>query len=360
MTCPCRASSCLAWLAFVAPIHAATGPEATPKRLQLQINGLKPALESAVLSGLTLQQYRDRSVSDAQLRRLLSLGEAEIRATLEAWGYYDGKVSSHMEDAPEGRYRAWFDVAPGTPILVKSSEVSVSGDAAQVPAVASALKAFVPKCGRTLRSHPVRVEQGSHRHGAHRPRIPRRPTHHTPRRGDYRHSLGAHRAQMGQRSALYLRSHHFHGRPVFRGIPPAVSPVEARRGLLERRRARPATSPGRCRLLRNRHRHAAPGKSRGACRSDRGVAVGRQARHLQRGAVCQRDGAWACSSAYGAADSTRGPKGHAELDFAQRLQSLELELSHAPARGRAARARLRRHLQRRNHRSQACRRPRKS
>ncbi len=137
----------LAWLAFVAPIHAATEPEPTPKRFQLQINGLKPALESAVLSGLTLQQYRDRSVSDAQLRRLLSLGEAEIRATLEAWGYYDGKVSSHMEDAPEGRYRAWFDVAPGTPILVKSREVSVSGDAAQVPAVASALKAFVPKLG---------------------------------------------------------------------------------------------------------------------------------------------------------------------------------------------------------------------
>ena len=137
----------LAWLAFVAPLHAATEPAPTPKGLELQINGLKPALESAVLSGLTLQQYRDRSVSDAQLRRLLSLGETEIRATLEAWGYYDGKVSGHMERAPEGRYRAWFDVTPGEPVLVTASEVSVSGDAAQVPAVASALEAFVPKLG---------------------------------------------------------------------------------------------------------------------------------------------------------------------------------------------------------------------
>jgi translocation and assembly module TamA len=137
----------LAWLALVAPLHAATEPEPPPKGLELQINGLKPALESAALSGLTLQQYRDRSVSNAQLRRLLSLGETEIRATLEAWGYYDCKISGHMEETPEGRLRAWFDVTPGDPILVRSSEVSVSGDAAQVPAVASALQAFMPKLG---------------------------------------------------------------------------------------------------------------------------------------------------------------------------------------------------------------------
>ena len=137
----------LVGLAFAAPLHAATQPEPPPKGVELQINGLKQALESAVLSGLTLQQYRDRSVSDAQLRRLLSLGETEIRATLEAWGYYDGKVSGHMEETPEGRDRAWFDVTPGEPILVKASEVSVSGDAARVPAVASALEAFVPKLG---------------------------------------------------------------------------------------------------------------------------------------------------------------------------------------------------------------------
>jgi len=137
----------LAWLALVAPLHAATEPDPPPKGLELKINGLKPALESAVLSGLTLQQYRDRSVSEAQLRRLLSLGETEIRGTLEAWGYYDGKVSGQMDQSPEGHNRAWFDVTPGEPILVRTSEVSVSGDAARVLAVASALEAFVPKLG---------------------------------------------------------------------------------------------------------------------------------------------------------------------------------------------------------------------
>ena len=134
-------------LALSAPLQAATEPVPPAGDLEFTIDGLKPALESAVRSGLTLQQYRDRSVSEAQLRRLLSLGEGEIRGTLEAWGYYDGKVESGMEQAASGDFRAWFRVEPGDPTLVSASEVSVSGDAAQQPAVASALETFGPKVG---------------------------------------------------------------------------------------------------------------------------------------------------------------------------------------------------------------------
>jgi translocation and assembly module TamA len=134
-------------LALSAPLQAATEPAPPAGDLEFTIDGLKPALESAVRSGLTLQQYRDRSVSEAQLRRLLSLGEGEIRGTLEAWGYYDGKVESGMEQAASGDFRAWFRVEPGDPTLVSASEVSISGDAAQQPAVASALETFGPKVG---------------------------------------------------------------------------------------------------------------------------------------------------------------------------------------------------------------------
>ena len=136
----------LACLALTATLHA-NESEPAPKGLELKINGLKPALETAVLSSLTLQQYRDRQLSDAQLRRLLAVGEKEIRTTLEAWGYYDGKVSGQMEKAPEGRHSAWFDVTPGDPVLVTASEVTVPGDAARVPAVSSALEAFAPRLG---------------------------------------------------------------------------------------------------------------------------------------------------------------------------------------------------------------------
>ena len=138
-------------LVLAAPLHAATETEPSPNKgkgnLEFSIHGLNRALEDAVRSGLTLQQYRDRTVSEAQLRRLLSVGEGEVVATLEAWGYYDGKVTSNLEKDADGGFRAQFNVEPGEPVLVSGSEVSVSGDAAEELAVASALEAFVPKVG---------------------------------------------------------------------------------------------------------------------------------------------------------------------------------------------------------------------
>src|SRR6187401_831147 len=129
-------------LVLAAPLHAATETEPSPNKskgnLEFSIHGLNRALEDAVRSGLTLQQYRDRTVSEAQLRRLLSVGEGEVVATLEAWGYYDGKVTSNLEKDADGGFRAQFNVEPGEPVLVSGSEVSVSGDAAEELAVASA------------------------------------------------------------------------------------------------------------------------------------------------------------------------------------------------------------------------------
>jgi translocation and assembly module TamA len=115
--------------------------------LNLKVNGLKPGLEEAVRSGLTLQQYRDRAVSEAQLRRLVSRGAEEIVATLEAWGYYSGSVKSQVESNATGSFDVAYDVEPGEPTLVTESKVAVEGDAARVPRVASALEAFVPKVG---------------------------------------------------------------------------------------------------------------------------------------------------------------------------------------------------------------------
>ena len=137
----------LLFLVLAAPVHAADEPAKSAGNLEYSIKGLKSDLEAAVRSGLTLQQYKDRTVSEAQLRRLLSVGQSEVTATLEAWGYYDGKVASGMEKTAEGGFRAWFDVEPGEPVLVSTSEVSVAGDAAAETAVASALEAFLPKVG---------------------------------------------------------------------------------------------------------------------------------------------------------------------------------------------------------------------
>jgi translocation and assembly module TamA len=124
---------------------AARAGEAAP--LQLSIHGLKPALEEAVRSGLTLQQYRDHAVSEAQLRRLAARGEEEIRATLEAWGYYGGRATHVIAPAATGGFAVSFAVDAGEPVRVTESIVAVSGEAAHVPAVAAAIDAFVPRLG---------------------------------------------------------------------------------------------------------------------------------------------------------------------------------------------------------------------
>ncbi len=132
-------------LVAVLPATYAANP---PGQLEITLNGLTSPLEAAVRSGLTLQQYHDRTVSNAQLSRLLGIGEDEIRNTLEAWGYYDSKVSSRIEPRAEGGFHATFDITTGEPVLVTESRVSVTGDAAKAPGVASALQAFTPKVGQ--------------------------------------------------------------------------------------------------------------------------------------------------------------------------------------------------------------------
>jgi translocation and assembly module TamA len=139
----------VAALACVACALVATRAHAqqAPARLAISISGLDAALEEAVRSSLTLQQYRDRSVSSAQLTRLVAVGETEARNTLEAWGYYDGKIASRTETGGDAGFHVFFDVTPGEPVRVVTRDIAVSGLAVEDTAVATALEAFRPKIG---------------------------------------------------------------------------------------------------------------------------------------------------------------------------------------------------------------------
>jgi len=130
----------------LAPPGALRAQDATSP-VEVDFKGLSSELEAAARSGLTLTQYKDRAVSDAQLKRLVNIGEVEIHATLEAWGYYDGKVSSRVERNSAGAFHVGFEVTTGEATRVTASEVSVSGDAAQESNIARALAAFQPRVG---------------------------------------------------------------------------------------------------------------------------------------------------------------------------------------------------------------------
>jgi len=133
-------------LVVLAPCSGVRAEDATAA-VEISVKGLESELETAVKSSLTLAQYKDRTVSDAQLKRLVNIGEAEIGATLEAWGYYDSKVSDRVDRKPDGAFLVHFDVTPGAPTLVTASQVGVAGDAAQEPHIARAIEAFQPRVG---------------------------------------------------------------------------------------------------------------------------------------------------------------------------------------------------------------------
>ena len=133
---------------MLATLSTAAGAADAPRaRNELTIEGVKPLLEEAIRSGLTLQQYRERAVSDAQLKRLITVGEKETSATLEAWGYYDGRIATRMEKSGEGGFHVWFKVQTGEPVLVAESTVTVNGEAGKAEAVTTAVHAFAPKIG---------------------------------------------------------------------------------------------------------------------------------------------------------------------------------------------------------------------
>ncbi len=114
----------------------------------LEINGLGEEFEQTARANVTLEQFVGREVSEAQARRLLASGEKQIRHSLEAHGFYDVEVTSRLET--QSGLRAIYDVTPGRPVLVSSSDVRVAGDAERLPAVQRALREFVPRLRQRL------------------------------------------------------------------------------------------------------------------------------------------------------------------------------------------------------------------
>jgi translocation and assembly module TamA len=140
-----RSYRTLGWLLFATLVARS----ADAAKLTVTISGVDERLENAARASLSLEQYIDRDVSEAQVARLYAGADREIRRALEPYGYYEAKVTSRL-DAGADTYATVFEVAPGPLVLVTSSHVEVMGSGAALPEVQRAIASFAPRIGEPL------------------------------------------------------------------------------------------------------------------------------------------------------------------------------------------------------------------
>ena len=232
-----------------------------------------------------------------------------------------------MEQAPAGGFRAWFDVDARRTHLVsgeRSHRVRRRGAGTGRGLGPRSLRA---QGGRTLRSCAVRSQQGRHRDRARRQRIPGRAPDCAPRRSHDGLAHGAHRSSPGKAGRVTPsarpRSPAASFRPEFlqRFLPWKEGDEYSSAMVLDlQRRLVGADYFGTVTV------HAASGKGRGPCRTRSTVELTPAKRNIYSAALYASTdrGAGVELGVQRRWLNDRGHKGRAELDIAQRLQSVEL------------------------------------
>ena len=118
--------------------------------MSVAVEGIEGAELESVRASIELHQYEDRDVSPVEVRRLFERADEQIHTALEPFGYYSADVTGKLERPEPGKYRATFQVKPGDPVIVRQERVVVSGEAAQLESVKTALEHFQPKQGERL------------------------------------------------------------------------------------------------------------------------------------------------------------------------------------------------------------------
>lgn len=145
-----RLALCLLFVLLLPAAHAAT--------VQVALDGLPSALTESVLATLDIgaEAQRER-VSPARIRRAHNAAPQQIRAALEASGYYRATVESSLRQGEDG-WQAHYRVERGEPLRVTTLDLTVTGPAGSDAALQAALPAFPLQVGNRLRH--ARYEDG--------------------------------------------------------------------------------------------------------------------------------------------------------------------------------------------------------
>jgi len=99
--------------------------------IKIEIIGVDGAMRDNVLAYLSLQRYADRDDLDAaMIERLFQRTSGEARSALRPFGYYEPDIHGNLQ--PVGKnWRMRLRIEPGTPIILASADVKVSGPGAE-------------------------------------------------------------------------------------------------------------------------------------------------------------------------------------------------------------------------------------
>jgi translocation and assembly module TamA len=118
--------------------------------VRLTVKGVDDPLKSAVQAGLALSQYANRSVSEAQIRRLYEDAPGEVREALEPYGYYEASVQGSLTRTGTDDWQVTLTVKPGEPVRITEVHVKLDEAALAIPAIRRAVSAVKRLKGNVL------------------------------------------------------------------------------------------------------------------------------------------------------------------------------------------------------------------
>ncbi|MGH8397933.1 MAG: autotransporter assembly complex protein TamA [Gammaproteobacteria bacterium] len=157
----------LFWLLLV--LLSANAHAAAPK-VDVQVRGVNGSLLKNVLAYLSINTYRDSpTLNQSLVGRLNARAPQEIKTALEPFGYYQPEVKSNLEETPTG-WTAIYTITPGTPVLVRTVDVEISGAGKDDKAFKKFLAELPIKSGQQLdqpgyESLKQRLQQIAAHHG---------------------------------------------------------------------------------------------------------------------------------------------------------------------------------------------------
>jgi translocation and assembly module TamA len=137
----------LAGMLVLTGLLLATSAQAA--RVAISLDGVEGDLRNAALAAAELNQYANREVSRAQIRRLYRRAQTQIPTALEPYGYYNVQVTGELANEGE-QFTATLHVELGSPVKIEALDLQIEGLDKALRGITAARQAFSPHVGQRL------------------------------------------------------------------------------------------------------------------------------------------------------------------------------------------------------------------